>query len=78
LFLAAAVNFQKKLTLIEKKLQAIFQMLGAAFAISASSVPEWNDALSKSSGNFIEVILSRAGGFGKFCTVRSFLPRLDQ
>jgi hypothetical protein len=49
--------------------QALFQMLGAAFAISASQVPEWEQALSNSSGNLLEVILSRSGGFGKFCTV---------
>lgn len=45
---------------------APIMMLGAAFAISATDIPAWNDALELSNGALYNVILTGPGGVGNF------------
>lgn len=46
------------------------QCIGAAFAVAASSVPEWNEGYAGGNiGGLLNAVLSPAGNFGKFLTV---------
>jgi purine-cytosine permease-like protein len=52
------------------RLQITLQCLGAAAAISASSVPNWNAGYADGNvGGLIDAMLSPVGGFGKFLMV---------
>ncbi len=55
---------------ISDHLQITLQCLGAAAAISAPSIPEWNAGYTDGNvGGLINAILSPVGGFGKFLMV---------
>lgn len=46
------------------------QCLGAAVAVSVSSVPDWNTGYEDNGvGGLLEAMLHPTGGFGKFLTV---------
>ena len=59
-----------RLAATSDRVQIALQCLGAAAAISAPSVPEWNAGYTGGNvGGLLNAMLSPVGGFGKFLMV---------